>query len=1020
MPATTMKSFLKNYKSTQNDSTHTILLPPAPNGISGQEKRKFYENCNAIYPNKWKIPDEKLEEFYRLYIKEHKKKYALVERHKEDISPITIDLDIQMSSPERKLTNELIEKIIMIINDELEEITDEIKDPIIMQRPEPYQTNGIYKDGLHIMYPKIVTKYVYQEIMRKKLLQPLGELLKEYGILNDIEKEMEKIYDESVIKTNGMMLYMCSKYVDGQWIEPYRIINRDEGDMLEILNELSLRNKNVETRCNEDYIARPVQSESSNGSQNVAQNVARNVSQNTTQDEEQNNRQLTARENVGHAPNGTLNGISKGDYTRMLDNLNPLYYDNYSEWLAIGMITKNIYDEDGIDLFLNFSKKSEKYDETAVRNKYNGLRKDEGGLNIGTLCNYLKESGGVELLKELNNKYRNMKSCLMVNKDELKITEDIKIYSYEEIENKQLQIETDAYCLLCKTKHETRETAYILTACGQLWQICRRSFGKIKPCPPINIDRSLLNGVFIIGDNNITNIITNNGTINQNGNTAEKKKPDELLYNGYEEIIRKDRTLYNLIHEGIYGIHYKIAKIVYYLYKNKYNCIDKIKWYKFEDHHWKYKISPHSEISEEIPKYLSSFQSILQKKCMATRDENDHIRLEKEIEAAQKIRKNMDAHSFRSSVLKDAAYMFSENNPNFEENLNRDNNLLSFNNGIYDLKKMEFRKGEPDDNISITIGYDYIDTYSEHKDDLIKFLEDIQPNKDDRDYLLKYIASTLSDLLHIFIVLSGDGRNGKSVLANLLQNTLTCYHASVSTTLLTKPMPESNIPRPDLLQLMNKKIVIAKEPEDNSKLNSSLIKTITGRDELSGRTLYSDVIQTFIAEFGLVLVCNDIPEFDKNDNAIWARCVFMNFPTEFVKNPTLPYQKKIDEELYKKIKYWRNDFILLLLEYHKKFKREGLNETENIISFTKTKRGDTDIYERFLTECTKRCEPSEHKHIHRSNLYKRFIDWYTDNNISRTVPSSHNFSNEMGKKRLFEKVLVDNISGIGIKNIMVL
>ena len=56
------------------------------------------------------------------------------------------------------------------------------------------------------------------------------------------------------------------------------------------------------------------------------------------------------------------------------------------------------------------------------------------------------------------------------------------------------------------------------------------------------------------------------------------------------------------------------------------------------------------------------------------------------------------------------------------------------------MHNFEFREGNPTDYITMTVGYDYVNKHTNKYNDLIKFLEDIQPNKDERDYMLTYLS----------------------------------------------------------------------------------------------------------------------------------------------------------------------------------------------------------------------------------------------------------------------------------------
>ena len=53
---------------------------------------------------------------------------------------------------------------------------------------------------------------------------------------------------------------------------------------------------------------------------------------------------------------------------------------------------------------------------------------------------------------------------------------------------------------------------------------------------------------------------------------------------------------------------------------------------------------------------------------------------------------------------------------------------------------------------------------------LLQFLEDIQPDKEELEYLLMYLSTALyGNSLQLFTVLTGIGRNGKSKFVELLK-----------------------------------------------------------------------------------------------------------------------------------------------------------------------------------------------------------------------------------------------------------
>ncbi len=96
------------------------------------------------------------------------------------------------------------------------------------------------------------------------------------------------------------------------------------------------------------------------------------------------------------------------------------------------------------------------------------------------------------------------------------------------------------------------------------------------------------------------------------------------------------------------------------------------------------------------------------------------------------------------------------------------------------------------------------------------------------------------------------------------------------------------------------------------------------------------------------LLCNDIPAFDKNDDAIWDRARCIEFPIKFVPNPQGDTQKLIDYKLKEKLPFWKQDFLLLLIGKYKEFEKNGLVTTPNIMKFTKKTKEENNIYKQYL------------------------------------------------------------------------
>jgi P4 family phage/plasmid primase-like protien len=380
---------------------------------------------------------------------------------------------------------------------------------------------------------------------------------------------------------------------------------------------------------------------------------------------------------------------------------------------------------------------------------------------------------------------------------------------------------------------------------------------------------------------------------------------------------------------------------------------------------------------------------------------------DKKILMIDKIRKRLCSREYKQKIIGESEWVFaSKCNKNFEKLLDSNPYLICFQNGVYDLKHMLFRETQPEDFISITLDYDYADTIDDsYKKDLNNFFESIMPDPNDRHYMLKLLSTGLvgenkNELFHIF---TGSGRNGKSKLSELLKCTLGEYYASFSSTFLTAKMSNPGQASPHLMTLKKKRLILGSEPNHKFKLNATLIKSLSGNDDIVGRKLYGEQ-ESFRPNFKMILLCNDIPEIDASDKAIWLRCRCLAFPTSFVFDPKLPHEKEIDLDLSSKIPNWRLAFFHLLLEKYNCYLSEGLKMTPNMYERTRNYQAESDMYFSWINE---RIEKSTN-HIHTCTLYEDYKNWHIKNCSSVKMPLAAHFTKGIGQYLNIKKAVKVN------------
>tara|TARA_B110000211_G_scaffold60937_1_gene68749 strand:+ start:2406 stop:5036 length:2631 start_codon:yes stop_codon:yes gene_type:complete len=162
------------------------------------------------------IADTENDTFFELYGKAilDGNDISLIEKHKS-IGPIVIDLDFKHTIPEdgsitRRYTETDITNILKLFYDQIKKIfkCDESDlSAFVFERTTPYKHNDIIKDGIHIMFPNIISEPHVQYFIRNNVLK---NITTEFDTLDLINKNHDVI-DRAVIKSNGWFLYGSTK-----------------------------------------------------------------------------------------------------------------------------------------------------------------------------------------------------------------------------------------------------------------------------------------------------------------------------------------------------------------------------------------------------------------------------------------------------------------------------------------------------------------------------------------------------------------------------------------------------------------------------------------------------------------------------------------------------------------------------------------------------------------------------------------------------------------------------------------
>jgi P4 family phage/plasmid primase-like protien len=338
----------------------------------------------------------------------------------------------------------------------------------------------------------------------------------------------------------------------------------------------------------------------------------------------------------------------------------------------------------------------------------------------------------------------------------------------------------------------------------------------------------------------------------------------------------------------------------------------------------------------------------------------------------------------------------------FEKNLDSNPNLIGFDNGVYDLVQGYFREGTPDDMISYTTGYSFINFNGDEKvfDEINDYFSKVQPEEDMRNYVLRFIASLLdgNNKDQKFSIWTGKGSNGKSTTVTLIQKTVgENYYGILPKEFLTRRRGSSSNASPELDASKGKRVLFLQEPEHNDEIKVGIMKEVSGGDMLYARPLFCEPFM-FKPQFKLVLCCNKLPTIPSTDGGTWRRLRVAPWKSEFTDGEIKKKnQFKLDTTLDGRMGTWKEAFMwLLITKYYPEYKRIGLSEPEEVMEVTKDYKKDSDIFFEFTNDLVDITKNEEDK-VTTLDLYRMFKEWYKENSDS----------NNIYRKREVEKYFVD-------------
>lgn len=346
-----------------------------------------------------------------------------------------------------------------------------------------------------------------------------------------------------------------------------------------------------------------------------------------------------------------------------------------------------------------------------------------------------------------------------------------------------------------------------------------------------------------------------------------------------------------------------------------------------------------------------------------------------------KISSHLKAESAATTQLK--AFKRIIGDDHLHDKMDKGVDKLGTNNGLIDLSTGLFRRAQPEDMVSMSVGYDYPTTWDPSVEEaMLTCLEQIYPIEAERELFGRFAGyCLLGHAPEKYLLVLTDHRNGfnaKSTILSLLSATMGEYAIKGDPVLLYKQDRAKglNDHSAGLMAYKKKRFCYCEELDGSKHLDQGFIKDITGQKSVqTGRGMYQANVEEFewITKLAIAFNQGCMPSWNVDDIPMVERLMCIPHRSRFVTGqlPQEPYTYPADPNFRESFAWWRPYFLKWCLQGLYRYRQKGFTDLPpGCLAFKQELVAEKDVVMEFVEEHVEPGEKTDFVQV--KELYKLY------------------------------------------------